>query len=165
MINEVGRREGLFGDMGKVSMHDFSTANRSEEDRVNAVTTVASICFQNDKAIGSDSLYDKLKAESIGLPSSSFEFVPVLLEMTVMNEKFFKHRFNNCIKYGEFIDRFKEDKCVWLLTNLRALISDVGEEADKYLNDTEHEIAIIKKHFKLFKIRYRRKYSDIRRKT
>jgi len=28
--------------------------------------------------VGKENLYNRLKAESIGLPSSSFEFVPVL---------------------------------------------------------------------------------------
>ncbi len=138
-------------NIGNVELYDFSRANVSKESRIYYISKVASVCYQNPKALGSISLYDRLSNESKGLPSSSFEFVPVLLPMTVLTEKIFKTKFNNCIKYGEFIDRFKEDKCLWLLTNLRALISDVGEEADKYLNDTEHEIAIIKKHFKIFK--------------
>ena len=51
----------------------------SEKHRIHAISAVASICYQNPKAIGSESLYNRLLAESKGLPSSSAEFVPVLL--------------------------------------------------------------------------------------
>ena len=39
------------------------------------VTQVASICYQSQKALGGESLYNRLMAESQSLPSSSFEFV------------------------------------------------------------------------------------------
>jgi len=158
MINEVGRREGLFGDMGKVSMHDFSTANRSEEDRVNAVTTVASIFFQNDKAIGSDSLYDKLKAESIGLPSSSFEFVPVLLSVQeafaigeILASKG-KGGMVHTSRFGRLITA-GTDKA-YVLTNLRALIEDSknsgGEVPLDIFNTSKEEIEVIRSNFFVF---------------
>ena len=79
-VNPVNKKENIFGDeIAFVEQYDFSTANMSEENRIKAITTVASICYQNPKAIGSESLYNRLLAESKGLPSSSAEFVPVLL--------------------------------------------------------------------------------------
>ena len=79
-VNPVNKKENIFGDdIAFVEQYDFSTANLNEENRINAITTVASICYQNPKAVGSESLYNRLLAESKGLPSSSAEFVPVLL--------------------------------------------------------------------------------------
>ena len=76
----INKKENVFGDdIAFVEQYDFSTANMYEENRIKAITTVASICYQNPKAISSESLYNRLLAESKGLPSSSAEFVPVLL--------------------------------------------------------------------------------------
>ena len=57
-------------------------------------------------------------------------------------------RMSSAEKYGEWIT--DDEGNVWLLTNLRALMSDVGEEASNYLNTAE-ECAIITKHHKVFK--------------
>ncbi|HRM76790.1 MAG TPA: FAD-dependent thymidylate synthase, partial [Aliarcobacter cryaerophilus] len=77
--------------------YDFSTANMSEENRIKAITQVASICYQNPKAIGSESLYNRLMAESMGLPSSSFEFVPVILDYENPNhQEILKLEYSNC---------------------------------------------------------------------
>ena len=76
----INKKENIFGDdIAFIEQYDFSQANMSEENRIKAITTVASICYQNPKAINSESLYNRLLAESKGLPSSSAEFVPVLL--------------------------------------------------------------------------------------
>ena len=76
----INKKENIFGDdIAFVEQYDFSTANMSEENRIKAITTVASICYQNPKAVGSESLYNRLMAESQGLPSSSFEMCPILL--------------------------------------------------------------------------------------
>ena len=80
MIQKINEKQNIFGDeIGFVENWDFSRANLNEENRILAITQVASICYQNPKALGSESLYNRLAAESKGLPSSSFEFVPVLL--------------------------------------------------------------------------------------
>ena len=76
----INKKENIFGDdIAFVEQYDFSQANMSEKHRIHAISAVASICYQNPKAIGSESLYNRLLAESKGLPSSSAEFVPVLL--------------------------------------------------------------------------------------
>jgi thymidylate synthase (FAD) len=76
----INKKENIFGDnIAFVEQYDFSKANMSEENRIKAITTVASICYQNPKAVGSESLYNRLLAESRGLPSSSFEMCPILL--------------------------------------------------------------------------------------
>ena len=80
MIQKINEKQNILGDnIGFVENWDFSRANLNEENRIKAITTVASICYQNPKAIGSESLYNRLLAESKGLPSSSFEMCPVLL--------------------------------------------------------------------------------------
>ena len=150
----INKKENIFGDdIAFVEQYDFSTANMSEENRIKAITTVASICYQNPKAIGSESLYNRLLAESKGLPSSSFEFVPVLLTAkklrkigSIINKEIYvKHDFEyNVAKFGEMT---KDGK--YLLTNLRALIADVGEYAKEFYN-TPEECEIIKQHFKVF---------------
>ena len=130
----------MTNDICSVDHYDFSLANSSYEARVQAVTKVASICYGNPKALGSISLFDRLQAEAAGLPSSSYEFVPVLLT----KEQFAARDLKACWKFGEQVGDY-------LLTNLRALISDVGpEESLNYLNTTPEEIQIIKDNFKVF---------------
>ena len=154
MIYQINKKQNIFNDdIAYVEQWDFSKANLNEENRIKAITTVASICYQNPKAIGSESLYNRLLAESKGLPSSSFEFVPVLLTAkklrkigSIINKEIYvKHDFEyNVTKFGEMI---KDGE--FLLTNLRALIADVGEYAKEFYN-TPEECEIIKQHFKVF---------------
>jgi len=133
--------------IGYVESYDFSRANLSNESRIAAISTVASICYQSPKAAGSISLYNRLANESMGLPSSSFEFVPVLLKPDAFgtsDNPFGPVPVNGfSVKYGEFIPK------VGLLTNLRALMADVGHQADQFFN-TEEECAVIAKHFKVY---------------
>lgn len=76
----TGAVENVFGDnIAYVKHFDFSRANLSNENRIAAISQVASVCYQNPKAAGSISLYDRLLSESMGLPSSSFEMCPILL--------------------------------------------------------------------------------------
>ena len=127
-------------DICSVDHYDFSLANSSYEARVQAVTKVASICYGNPKALGSISLFDRLQAEAAGLPSSSYEMCPILLT----KEQFAARDLKACWKFGEQVGDY-------LLTNLRALISDVGpEESLNYLNTAPEEIQIIKDNFKVF---------------
>lgn len=153
MVNPIHKRTNIFNDdIAFIEQYDFSQANLSEENRLNAITTVASICYQNPKAVGSESLYNRLLAESHGLPSSSFEFVPVLLG----THSDIKHTgpdeiVPNVVKFGETI---YDNGTPYLLTNYRAIVYDVengllDKSALKFFN-TEEECKIIKKHFKVF---------------
>ena len=158
------KKENIFNDnIAEVESWDFSRANLNQENRINAITQVASVCYQNPKALNSDSLYNRLACESIGLPSSSFEFVPVLLDPSKQEHRIILGRVDsNARKFGEFIE---ENSKSYLLTNYRALIYDfekrtenMDEESkesirDSYLKlyNTEEECNIIKKHFKVFK--------------
>ena len=137
----LGRIEDILTDgCGSVEAWDFSLANSSYEARVYFVSKVASICYGNPKALGSISLFDRLQAEAAGLPSSSYEMCPVLLT----KEQFAAKDLKACWKFGEQVGDY-------LLTNLRALIADVGpEESLNYLNTTPEEIQIIKDNFKVF---------------
>lgn len=148
----LGRVDNVLdGLAGFVEYYDFSRANSSYEARVQAITKVASICYANPKALGSISLFDRLQAESGGLPSSSYEFIPVLLERDTVVEILSNSAAHQpsdvaIIKFGSWLS----DK-VHLLTNLRALIEMVGPEASlNYLNTSDEEIQIIRDNFKVF---------------
>lgn len=154
MVNPIHKRTNIFNDdIAFVEQYDFSQANLSEENRLNAITTVASICYQNPKGIGSESLYNRLLAESHGLPSSSFEFVPVLIgAKSPIKHIGPEHVAPNIVKFGETV--YDDDGTPYLLTNYRTIIFDVenkliDESALKFFN-TEEECKIIKKHFKVF---------------
>lgn len=148
----IKRKENIFGDsIAYLESYDFSKANMSNETRLDVITLVASICYQSPKAHGSESLYNRLMAESGGLPSSSFEFVPMLFDYDQMKELYgsFIHT-ANILKYGERIEDGK-----YLLTNFRAVVYDF-ENLQIDLRDhfnTEAECAIIAKHFKVFKMK------------
>ena len=178
MIQKINEKQNILGDnIGFVENWDFSRANLNEENRILAITQVASICYQNPKALGSESLYNRLAAESQGLPSSSFEFVPVLLDTSKDRHKeilYDSHKLSNIYKYGEEIDN------KYILTNYRALYYDYEQrikEIKEYYNstvvspendinyhedlkilkerylglfNTEEECTIIKEHFKVF---------------
>ena len=141
---------------------DFSEANLNDENRLNVITGVASVCYQSSKSFGSESLYNRLMAEAGGLPSSSFEFVPMLLtkeefedtvynvdeHLLVKNERDIGFQLN-LEKYGEWVEDGR-----YLLTNFRAAVYDKEQYGDlcdftkKY--NTKEECKIIKKHFNVF---------------
>ena len=157
MVQKINKKQNIFNDdIAYVEQWDFSKANLNEENRIKAITTVASICYQNPKAVGSESLYNRLMAESMGLPSSSFEFVPVLFDYLWVHNYFnMKSDLtlidSNTLKYGEFI--YVDDN-EYLLTNYRALVYDVenmnlNKDILKHFN-TQEECEIIKQHFKVF---------------
>lgn len=149
------RSAPLFSGMGFVEHYDFALANTSYESRIQAVTKVASICYGNPKALGSINLFNRLQAEAAGLPSSSYEFIPVLLNMSNTYVDYstkhphirnISYKLSTCIKYGEYIAGTP-----YLLTNLRALIADVGiDDSLNYLNTSPEEIQIIRDNFKVF---------------
>lgn len=158
-------RKDLYNDgIGFVESFDFSKANTSQESRIKAVTTVASICYNAPKIIDSIDIYDKLGAESLGLPSSSYEFVPVLIDkddydtmwsdVDDMNFSYEMFTFD-MEKYGQWIEGESE---VFLLTNLRAVLNDQKKyivikntiDFKTYFNNSPEEIQIIKDNFKVF---------------
>lgn len=155
MICLKNKKEGILGDnISFVEQWDFSKANLNEENRILAITQVASICYQNPKALGSESLYNRLMAESMGLPSSSFEFVPVLLDYENSKHKeILDLEYSNCKKFGEVI--IKDNK-KYLLTNYRALVYDFEDKKESFTFDirtifnSEKECDIIKENFKVF---------------
>ena len=152
MIKKINEKQNILNDnIGFVENWDFSKANLNEENRILAITQVASICYQNPKALGSESLYNRLMAESMGLPSSSFEFVPVLLDYeNPKHQEILKLEYSNCKKFGEILD----DR--YLLTNYRAIVYDFENNRDAFSFDirtifnTELECSIIKEYFKVF---------------
>lgn len=157
MVTLINKKDNIFDDgIAFAEQWDFSRANLNEENRINAITQVASICYQNPKSLNSDSLYNRLMAESMGLPSSSFEFVPVLFNYRWISDYFYTFsdmslETSNTLKYGEMLDICGVE---YLLTNFRSLVYDVEniglcKDILKHFN-TEFECEIIKKHFKVF---------------
>ena len=154
MIRLINKKENILGDdIGYVENWDFSKANMSNENRIHAITLVASICYQNPKALGSESLYNRLMAESHGLPSSSFEFVPMLFTQKEITSLYYSRTLlvsdnNPLTKFGEWIENGE-----FLLTNFRAVVylfEEFGIDfRDKF--NTEAECTIIAKHFSVFK--------------
>jgi len=152
------------GEPGYVSIWNFSKTNMNHEARVQGVSAVASVCYGNDSLDPKFKLFDKLARESIGLPSSSFEFIPVLLSGEKVN-MIIDYYFNNKIpklprilKFGYRVNKENEN---YILTNLRALWYDIREiqEKDKsipnidndlWYNTSDEEIKIIKENFIVF---------------
>ena len=156
MVQLINSKQNIFNDnIAYVEQWDFSRANLNEENRINAITQVASICYQNPKALNSESLYNRLMAESIGLPSSSFEFVPVLLNIgEIEDEEFISESAKLSMKIFKHSEMVCDGNCYYLLTNYRAIVYDVenGFISKKWLKrfNTEEECEIIKQHFKVF---------------
>lgn len=151
-IESVAEKLNINGDgVAKVLMYDFSRANLSHEHRVHAISAIASICYQNPKALNSDSLYNRLAAESIGLPSSSFEFCSVLIGVKDVDDikSNTDCKLLNIEKYGIWVEDNK-----YLLTNYRAVVYDVeaGRLDNKWLKyfNSEEECDIISKYIFTF---------------
>lgn len=150
----INKKENVLGDnIGYVEHFNFSKANINQESRIHAISAVASICYQSPKALGSESLYNRLMAESHGLPSSSFEFVPMLFTQEEITSLYFNRKLmvsdnNPLTKFGEWIENGN-----YLLTNFRAVVylfEEFGIDFRDHFN-TEDECEIIAKHFKVFK--------------
>lgn len=157
----IDRRDNILNDdLAYVEYHDFSTANTDDESRIAVVTRVASICYDTPGNVGKKSLFDRLASESMGLPSSSFEFIPMLfkyedLEKLVVldSEGVYNITDTNMLKYGMKIEI---DYVTYLLTNYRAVVYDFEELNIDYryiYNTTEYEHNIIREYFKVFLIK------------
>ena len=152
----IANRQNIFGDnIAYLEAYDFSKANMSNESRLDVITLVASICYQSPKSHGSESLYNRLMAESGGLPSSSFEFIPMLFNYEEVYHIYAKKcgiESTNIMKYGEVIIHDNEE---YLLTNFRAVVYDFENDGSDFRNhfNTEAECAIIAKYFKVFKMK------------
>jgi thymidylate synthase (FAD) len=174
----INKKENIFGDNIASAEHwDFSRSNLNDSNRIAAITRVASICYQNPKVLdmvenglGSEALYNRLSGESNGLPSSSFEFVPVLLTWgevisvaTLIETNVIVNTYGSDIdtqtaeieKFGQWIE---VDGCKYLLTNYRAIVYDFEKYGDRGVDlrrrhNTEVECDIIKQHYQVFRFK------------
>jgi len=71
-IRKIAEKEPL--DTGYVELWDFSSANWNQDSRIEAVATVAGICYGKPPK-DAKKLVERLWTESGGLPSSAFEFI------------------------------------------------------------------------------------------
>ena len=149
--------------LGEVSLYDFSRANFNIESRIEAVTLVASTCYASTTSINKEALFNRLSRESMGLPSSSFEFIPIVLtqeSVDILFELYEKANIENTelmpfLKYGYF----NLDYPKYVFTNYRALLTtynilqEVLTEDISYILhwfNNEEEIEAIKKFFNVF---------------
>lgn len=168
-ICKIRENTDVFKDsLAFIEEWDFSIANRSHQDRLLTVTTVSSICYAKPDVIGSEKLYNRLAVEGAGIPSSSFAFVPVLLnaqqvqnvsDIAVHN---FPEKLPDILIFGELVQGELDGNLEEIrhLTNLRALLQDLGWTVDMdkakmlsedYFNTSEEDLEMIKKHFKVYK--------------
>lgn len=154
----IDRKENILNDnLAYVEYHDFSGANINDESRIGVVTQVASVCYDKPGVVGSKSLFNRLESESKGLPSSSFEFIPMLFIYDTLEEVIVydsKGKYNitdtNMLKYGIKIEI---DYVTYLLTNYRAVVYDfekLGLDYRGMYNVSEYEQSIIREYFKVF---------------
>jgi len=162
-MKQISRIELYNDNIGFVEEWDFSEANTSKEARIEAITKVASICYDKE-AKNKIALFNMLESESIGLPSSAFEFVPVLIDkykyelmwsdVDDMNMPYEMFAFD-MEKYGEWVE---SEDTAYLLTNLRACLSDNKKftitrntiDFKNYFNTSPEEIETIRENHKTF---------------
>lgn len=65
----------IYNGQGFVELWDFSKSNINDLSRIEAISTVASVCYGNNAATNPEILYDKLKSENMGISTSTFEFI------------------------------------------------------------------------------------------
>ena len=161
----LSKEENVFNDNIAFVQHwDFSKGNIDEQSRIDHITTVASICYDNPNVVGKETLYNRLKAEAMGLPSSSFEFIPVLINLDILNQidKAYKKSIGfetpHVRKYGQIICDTKTDE-KYLLSNYRAVLFDFDLLTEKksdieiditQIYNTEYECNIIKENSNTF---------------
>ncbi len=172
IVTEIGSEKGLFGSAGDATLWSFGGANINAQSRIDTVQKVASICFQSNVKVGSSALYDKLMSESLGLPSSSFEFIPILLranDIDMINSEYMRNVLSGeegflqtprIERYG--ITIVHKDRDVYKLTNLRALLYDIdlinkmrqpGDKIDaseRFFNEDPIEQMLIDQNFFVF---------------
>lgn len=168
-ITPINIKDNIFKDnIAYIKHYDFSRANSSIISRIHAITAVASICYANKNAVDKESLFNRLGAESKGLPSSSFEFVPMLIPVEKIEndlclyeqDQFLEKRIHtdslNMFKFGTRIEaRINGKWTEYLLTNYRAILVDsennILDYTDFY-NSKEEEFEIIRSNFHVFKL-------------
>lgn len=154
-----GRVENILNDnIAYIERYDCSKNNIDDNSRILAVTTIASVCYNKEASIGKKSLFDRLAAESKGLPSSSFEFIPILFRYNDISSRVsldtsckYNITDTNMLKYGM---KLKVGGIEYLLTNYRAVVYDFEkldlDYRDSY-NTDEKELEIIRDNYFIFK--------------
>lgn len=116
--------EAKTASKGEVHVRAYNLVGEKPADLATEVVThIAGVCYKaEDKVTGSKALYGKLLRESLALPSTSFEFVPIALPM-----RFFRELVNIAWDRDVVLDMqrygYKPSPSYWI-TNLRALLSD-----------------------------------------
>jgi len=165
-MNLIGREELYNDGIGFVELWDNSKANKSEDNRKEVVTNIASISFGKDKSKNPDNLYNRLIKENAGKPNTSFEFVPIVLgqlEMAFLTElasvifnKTGQPYQPHSLKYGNVV--IGKDNKAYIITNLRALLHDnyysvkyFNKDISNWYNKSEDDFKLIYENTFLFK--------------
>ena len=166
-LKKIKENTNLYNDnIGFIEQWDFSLANTCQDARVEAITKIASICYDNPSIVGKVRLFDMLACESVGLPSTSFEYVPILLDyetyVKIINEVYKNFPSNpehtillDIQKYGQWViketEAFDQDE-FYLLTNLRACLTDTATYGitsvnfKTFFNTDEEELELIREN-------------------
>lgn len=163
-VQLVATKGKLLGDeVSEVSLYDFSKANLSLEARIEAVTLIASTCYANGNSIGKTTLFNRLEQESLGLPSSSFEFIPMLFnsyqirELVKIYPRIDKVEVPSILLHGEMV-KGKNGEKYWL-TNYRAVCNYYEfllakgvpiKDFRLQFNTRVQDLEIIRDNFKVF---------------
>jgi len=149
----------LYNDnIGFVELWDNSQANKSEDNRIDVVTRIASISFGKDESKNPEKLYHRLMKENASRPNTSFEFIPVVLGQLEMNylQELASVVYNkttqpyqpHCLKYSEVV--VGQDKKPYIITNLRALLNDnfmsikyFNKDISGWFNKSEQDFKMI----------------------
>ena len=106
-----------------VKMYSF-IGRKPKDIALEVVTSIASVCYQSEST-NNQSLYNKLEKESLALPSTSFEFVPVSLPARDAQRLFTAAIASTVIpdmaKHGYFT---AVGDTYYYITNLRAMLKD-----------------------------------------
>ena len=158
-IKKIGEKPLYNDGIGFCECWDFSKANYCKEARIEAITKIAAVCYESKKIQGSLRIFNMLEAESLGLPSSSFEYVPILISKEDYNkvkvevEEKLDHPFIlNMLRYGNWVNDENDTSKWYLLTNFRAVLYDTQKHGiesidfKEYYNTTEDELQIISKN-------------------
>lgn len=160
-LKPIWEFDDMFSDgIAGIKQYDFSTANYDDNHRLHAVTSVASVCYNNPGVVNKKSLFNRLAAESAGLPSSSFEFIPILIEETkysvMVKEAGLAKEDLDTTRFGLVVK--SEAGISFRLTNYRAAVYTFEQTNGKLdlrtiYNTSDYELQVIKENFDIFLVK------------
>jgi hypothetical protein len=140
---------------GWVASVDASQSNKNFESRLNLVTDIASLTKGKLKFEGTEEqrlkLYNRLLKESVGNPSTPFEFVPVKYTFSE-----FRYNLDTLLKIARFSHVQRNGVLLDVHTNLRNAINVFGKDIEMFnSNLTDYKVIIGRVPAKVFPLHLR----------